>query len=254
MPRRMLFPYGIWATAGERASEHISSYTRGCHTFRSITLCDQLRAEDRNRAVFGSRCPATLRLVSRTSPHRGKRMVAEPGCERHTGITGGAPGSWCRRVRRRPRTSGELRRFSWHPSAGTGQAPHSALPVDSGNEKGPGAPGLFPPSRRRDPQYGLTWRPAVRSGAVPSWHGPCSALSRSCRSCTCSRVATYGEARVQRWRCAARRARELIWTRWALCPLTGNIAASRSGGGGVGARREQAGCTGVCRRRRARGY
>ena len=35
-------------------------------------------------------------------------------------------------------------------AAPEGQAP-LALPVDSDNEEGPRAPGLFPPSRRRDP-------------------------------------------------------------------------------------------------------
>jgi hypothetical protein len=54
-------------------------------------------------------------------------------------------------------------------------------------------------------------------------------------------VATCGEVRAQRWRYAARRARELIWAVGAVRPLIGDIPACSPGGPMRGARQKQAG-------------
>ena len=53
-------------------------------------------------------------------------------------------------------------------------------------------------------------------------------------------MATYGEARAQRWRCVARRARELIWTRWGAVPAERRYRRLLSGGHMRGARQNQA--------------
>jgi len=58
-------------------------------------------------------------------------------------------------------------------------------------------------------------------------------------------VATYGEAVAQRWRCAARRARELILTRWRALRRRSGYRRLQPGGPVLGARQERAGSRGA---------